>query len=88
LRYHYFSVIFGNLFTSAHLNNAVFIKNVLAMQTDSYIWMNSTNNNESRIVRTKQKANMEFINKNIELYNNGQIDRHNFVKSLASFNNI
>jgi hypothetical protein len=25
---------------------------------------------------------MEFINKNIELYNNGQIDRYNFVKIL------
>jgi hypothetical protein len=58
------------------------------MQTDSYIRMNSANNNESRIVRTKQKTNMEFINKNIELYNDGQIDRYNFVKSLAPFNNI
>jgi hypothetical protein len=31
---------------------------------------------------------MEFININIELYNDGQIDRHNFVKSLPPFNNI
>jgi hypothetical protein len=29
-----------------HLNIAVFIKNLLAMQTDSYIRMNSANNNE------------------------------------------
>jgi hypothetical protein len=56
---------FGNLFTLEHPNVAVFIKNLLAMQTDSYIRMNSANNNESRIVRIKQKTNMEFINKNI-----------------------
>jgi hypothetical protein len=36
------------------------------MQTDSHIRMNSANNNESRIVRIKQKTNMEFINKNIQ----------------------
>jgi len=47
---------FGNLFTSAHPNIAVFIKNVLAMQMDSYIRMNSANNNESRIIRTQQKT--------------------------------
>jgi hypothetical protein len=58
------------------------------MQTDSYIRINSANNNESRIFRTKQKTNMESINKNIELYNDGQIDRYNFVKCLAPFNNI
>jgi hypothetical protein len=29
-----------------HLNIAVFIKNLLATQTDSYIRMNSANNNE------------------------------------------
>jgi hypothetical protein len=50
--------------------------------------MNSANNSESKIVKTKQKTNMEFISKNIELYNEGQIDRYNFVKSLAPFNNI
>jgi hypothetical protein len=58
------------------------------MQTDFFIQINSANNNESRIVRTKQKTNMEFINKNIELYNNGQNYRYNFVISLAPFNNI
>jgi hypothetical protein len=31
---------------------------------------------------------MEFINKNIELYNDGHINRYNFVKSLEPFNNI
>jgi hypothetical protein len=55
---------------------------------DSYIRINSANNNGSRIVRTKQKTNMEFINKNIELYNDGKIDKYNFFKSLAPFNNI
>jgi len=83
-----FHAKFGDLFTSAHPNIAVFIKNVLAMQTDSYIRMNSANNNESRIIRSKQKNNIQFINKKIELYNNNQIDRYSFVKSLASFNNI
>jgi hypothetical protein len=58
------------------------------MQTDSEIRMNSANNNESRIVRTKQNTNIEFINKNIELYNDGQINRYNLVKSLVPFNNI
>jgi hypothetical protein len=58
------------------------------MQTDSYIRINSVNNNGSRIVRTKQKTNMEFINKNIEIYNDGQIDRYKFEKSFAPFNNI
>jgi hypothetical protein len=60
-----FHVKFGNLFTPEHPNTAVFIKNVLAMQTDSHVRMNSANNNESRIVRIKQKTNMKFINKNI-----------------------
>jgi hypothetical protein len=83
-----FHAKFGNLFTSEHPNITVFVKNLLAMQTDSYIQMNSVNNNESRIVRTKQKTNSEFINKNIELYNDGQIAIYNFVKSLALFNNI
>lgn len=83
-----FHAKFGDLFTSAHPNIAVFIKNLLAMQTDSYIRMNSANNNESRIIRSKQKNNIQFINKKIELYNNNQIDRYSFVKSLASFNNI
>jgi hypothetical protein len=78
----------GILFTSAHPNISVFIKNLLAMQTDSYIRINSANINKCRIVRTKQKTNMEFINKNIELYNDDQIDRYNFVKSLIPFNNI
>jgi hypothetical protein len=58
------------------------------MQTNSFIRINSANNNESRIIRTKQKPNMEFINKNIELYNDGQIDIYHFVKSSASFHNI
>jgi hypothetical protein len=60
-----FHAEFGNLFTSAYPNSAVFVKNLLAMQTDSYIRINSANNNESRIVRIKQKTNMKFINKNI-----------------------
>jgi len=82
-----FHAKFGDLFTSAHPNIAVFIKNLLAMQTDSYIKMNSANNNKSRIIRCKQKNNIQFISKKIELYNNNQIDRYSFVKSLASFNN-
>jgi hypothetical protein len=60
-----FHVKFSNLFTSEHPNIAVLIKNLLVMQTDSHIRMNSANNNESRIIRIKQKTNMEFINKNI-----------------------
>jgi len=83
-----FHAKFGDLFTSAHPNIAVFIKNLLAMQTDSYIRMNSANNNESRIIINQQKNNMLLTNKKIELYNNNQINRYNFVKSLASFNNI
>jgi len=51
----YFHAKFRNLFTSAHPNIVVFIKNVLAMQTGSYIRMNSANNYESRIIRTQQK---------------------------------
>jgi len=39
-----------------------------------------------RIIRTQQKTNMQFTNKKIELYNDNQIDRYNFIKSLASFN--
>jgi hypothetical protein len=35
-----------------------------------------------KVVRTKQKTNMEFINKNIEFYNDGHIDRYNFIKIL------
>jgi hypothetical protein len=61
---------------------------LLTMQTDSYIRINSAYNNESSIVKTKQKTNIEFINKNIEIYNDGQIDRYKFVKSFAPFNNI
>jgi len=34
--YHNVSLQFDDLFTSAHANIAVFIKNVLGMQTDSY----------------------------------------------------
>jgi hypothetical protein len=64
---------FINLFTSAHPNIAVFIKNLLIMLTDSYIRINTANNKKSRIVRTKRKTNMEFINKNIELYNDDQL---------------
>jgi len=41
---------FGDLFTSVHLNIAVFMKNVLTMQTDSYIQMNAADNNESEII--------------------------------------
>jgi hypothetical protein len=68
-----FHAKFGNWFTSAHSNIAVFIKNLLAMQSDSYIRINSGYNNGIRIVRTKQKTNMEFIDKNMELYNDYQI---------------
>jgi len=82
-----FHAKFDNLITSAHPIIAVVFKNVLAVQTDSYIRMNSANNNESRTIKTQQKTNLEFINKIIELYNNSQIDRNNIVKSLASFNN-
>jgi hypothetical protein len=78
-----FRAKFGDLFTSVHPNIAVIIKNVLVTQTDSYIRTNSANNNESNIIRTQQKTNMQFINKKIELYNDNQIDRYNFVKSLA-----
>jgi len=31
---------------------------------------------------------MKFINKKIKFYNDNQIDRYDFVKSLVSFNNI
>jgi len=40
----------GDLFTSVHPNIAVFMKNVLAVQTDSYVQMNAADNNESEIV--------------------------------------
>ena len=50
--------------------------------------MNSANNNESRVIRCLQKNKIQLINKKIELYNNNQINRYNFVKSLASYNNI
>lgn len=40
----------SDLFTSQHPNIAVFIKNVLAMQTNSYLRMNSANSNESRTI--------------------------------------
>lgn len=54
------------------------------MQTDFYIRMNCANNNDSKIIRTQQKNNIQFINKKkIELYN--PIDKYNFIKSLASF---
>lgn len=33
--------LYGDLFISARPNIAVFIKNILVVQTDSYIWMNS-----------------------------------------------
>jgi len=29
---------------------------------------------------------MQFVNEKIELYDNNQIDKYNFVKSLSSFN--
>jgi hypothetical protein len=57
------------------------------MQKDSYIRMNSANNNESRIVRTKQKTNMEFINKNIELYNDGQSIEYRLFFFLIIYKN-
>lgn len=50
---------FGDLFTSAYPNIAIFIKNVLAMQTDSYIQMNSANSYESRTIKTQHKNNIE-----------------------------
>ncbi|KAL4153693.1 hypothetical protein QTP88_001526 [Uroleucon formosanum] len=67
-----------------------FDKSILlaAMQTYSYLRINSANNNESRIIRTQQKNNLQLINKKIQLYNDNQIDRYNFVKSLASANAI
>lgn len=41
---------FGDLFTSVHPNIAVFMKNVLAVQTYSYVQMNAADNNESEII--------------------------------------
>ncbi|KAE9541594.1 hypothetical protein AGLY_003585 [Aphis glycines] len=38
---------FGDLFTSVHPKISVFMKNVLAMQTDSYVQMNAVDNNET-----------------------------------------
>lgn len=60
------------------------------MQTNSYIRMNSTNNNESRTIRTPQKTNIEYKKKKITLYeyNKNKMFRYNFVKFLALFNNI
>jgi hypothetical protein len=49
--------------------------------------MNSANNNKSKMIRTQQKTNMQFINKKnrfIQVYNDNQIDRSNFVKSLVA----
>ncbi|KAE9538197.1 hypothetical protein AGLY_006169, partial [Aphis glycines] len=40
----------GDKFTSVHPNIAVFMKNVLAVQTDSYVQMNAADNNESEII--------------------------------------
>jgi len=73
-----FHAKFGDLFTSAHSSIAVFIKNVLATQMDSYIRMNSASNNESKIIKTQQKTNMQCINKKIEVFKDYQIDRYNF----------
>lgn len=51
----FFSYKSGNLFTSANPNIAVFIKNVIAMQIDSYIRMNLADINESKVIITKKK---------------------------------
>jgi hypothetical protein len=50
-----FHANFGDLFTSVHPNIAVFIKNILVTQMNSYIRMNSANNNESKIKKLKKK---------------------------------
>lgn len=63
----------SDLFTSAHPHIVVFIKNILVIQTDSYIRMNSANDNESRIIlevikkltcnSSIKKLNYKIINK-------------------------
>jgi len=54
---------FGDLFTSVHPKISVFMKNVLAMQTDSYVQMNAANNNESEIY-FKSILNLNQISSN------------------------
>jgi len=76
---------FGNLFTSSYLNIVVLSKNVLAMQADLYIKMNSADNTESSIVRKHNNNNMQFIKKKIEFYNDNHMYRYNFAKSLVLF---
>lgn len=47
---------FGYLFTSVQPNIAVFMKNVIAMQTDTYAQMNAADNNESEIIRINKDS--------------------------------
>jgi hypothetical protein len=74
---------FGRYCTSSHPNIHVFMKCLIAIQTDSYISMNAVKLNQKRCIKKDIIQRQQFIKSKIEQFEMNEIDRYNFVKCVS-----
>lgn len=80
---------FNRYCSSTHPNVHLFLNSLKSMQVDSYIKINSANQNINRKIRKAVTEKEHFIKKKIELLETNEINRYDYVKCVSyKFSNI
>lgn len=73
---------FNSMFSSAHPNIFVFLKNLLSCQTDTYILLNTVHVSYCRVSKTT-KNRQEFVQNKLRQLQRKEIDVLTFVKAVS-----